>query len=108
MAKMSDLNVGWRHLIWAETSAHAVRFQGLKRCGQDVYKNVIIPVPARTTPSRIGCHMGTRQKNLAKAPLLGPNEQLLRTKNGIHRFTAGFNDFMNEHGYGEKILCTLK
>jgi len=23
MAKMSDLNVGWRHLIWAETSAHA-------------------------------------------------------------------------------------
>ena len=30
MAKMSDLNVGWRHLIWAETSAHAVRFQGLQ------------------------------------------------------------------------------
>ena len=26
MKKMSDLNVGWRHLIWAETSAHAVSF----------------------------------------------------------------------------------
>ncbi len=22
MTKMSDLNVGWRHLVWAETAGH--------------------------------------------------------------------------------------
>ena len=30
------------------------------------------------------------------------------TEKGIHRFTAGLNDFMNDHGYGEKILFTFK
>ena len=71
MAKMSDLNVGWRHLIWAETSAHEVRLRTPKPRQNCI--NIILG-SARTIPSRIGCHMGTRPRSLAKAPLLGLNE----------------------------------
>lgn len=74
MAKMSDLNVGWRHLVWAETSAHEVRL-GWGPQGIDVYENKIL-VSVRTTPSRIGCLMDIRPRSPARGPLLGLNKYI--------------------------------